>query len=410
MDREDLLVVTAILLFAQGYLFINIIPPLIGIGILIYLLSIKVSFNADVTIELLNKKFEVNEGEGVDLIFKIKNNSKIPLKLKIKEWGNNFKWYVEELFIDKNEEKRYKVRLIPKKKGRFEIENFIFTVFDVNRIFFKDVEVEEKVVLDVYPSIESLKNSIKRSRNIKIGKEILTALKIGYESLEFGELREYFPGDDYKHVDWKRTAKFGYLIVRDFLREKEGNVHVLVDVSNAFRKSKTDYLSLLVYYLIGFLNTKNKNYKIVIFDDLGVKKVYENLSLDSGKKYLEEFLKGLDGIPNLRIYKEKSGVLSHIPKLIEGGEVILITDVGLRFGDIIVFVEFMKKRGINTYIISLNPLLFLGEKYLNEDNIPKIYDRFIEREVIVKKLNILCPTVDLGPNDLVELAFKRGGK
>ena len=410
MEIEDLLIITAILLFAQGYLFVNIVPPLIGVGILIYLLAIKVSFNVDVFIELLDRKFEVYEGEEVELVFKIKNNSNVPLKLKIKEIGS-FKWVVDEILINRCEEREYRVRLIPKKRGRFEINSFTFRVFDLNKIFFKDVEVYEKVVINVYPSIESLKNSIKRSRNIKIGREILTALKIGYESMEFEELREYFPGDDYKHIDWKRTAKYGYLVVKDFLREREGEIYVLVDVSNAFRKSKTNYLSLLVYYIIGFLNAKNKHYKIILFDDFEVKKIFGNLSLDSAKKLLSEFLKGLDGIPNVKICKEKTGVLNAISNHVEGGEIILITDVGLRFGDIVGFIDAMRKKGANLYIISLNPLLFIEERYLNEENILKIYERFVEREEIINKLNILCPVVDLGPNDLVEIALKkRGGK
>ncbi|NPA62807.1 MAG: DUF58 domain-containing protein [Methanococci archaeon] len=413
MEREDLLIITSILLFAQGFLFINIIPPLLGISILIYLLSLKVSFNVDVSIELLNRDFEVYEGEKIDLAFKIKNNSGIPLKLKIKEKikeNDDFKLIANEILLNKNDEKEYKVRLIPKKKGRFEITHFIFRAFDVNKLFFKDIRIHEKVVINVYPSIETLKNSIKKSRNIKIGREILTALKSGYESLEFNELRDYIPGDSYRNIDWKRVAKYGYLVVKDFLMEKEGEVYVLVDISNAFRKSKTDYLSLLVYYIIGLLNAKNKNYKIILFDDFGVKRIFSNLNPNSAKKLLSEFLTGLDGIPSVKICYEKSNIFNKIFKYIEDGEIILITDIGLRFGDVLNFINTTKKKGSNIYIISLNPLLFLGERHLNEDNILKIYERFVEREKIVDKLNIFCPVVDLGPNDLVEIAFKKREK
>jgi hypothetical protein len=70
----------------------------------------------------------------------------------------------------------------------------------------------------------------------------------------------------------------------------------------------------------------------------------------------------------------------------------------------------MRKKGANLYIISLNPLLFIEERYLNEENILKIYGRFVEREEVVNKLNILCPVVDLGPNDLVEIALKKRGR
>ncbi len=404
--------ITAILLFAQGYLFVNIVPSILGFAILVYLLSLKVSFDVDIYINILSRNFDIYENEKLCLVFEIKNNSKIPLNLKLKDFkdAKNFKFKIKEILIKSGETKKYVVDLIPRKRGRFEINRFIFRVFDINKIYFTDIKVYYEVIINVHPSMESLKNSINKSRNIKIGKELLSNIKTGYESLEFNELREYFPGDNYKYIDWKRSAKYGHLIVKDFLREKEGKIYILVDISNAFRKSKTDYLLSLIYYLIGILNLNNKNYTIILFDDFGVKKIFDNLNLRSAKKYLPEFLKGLDGIPNIKICYERKGVLNNLLRYINDGEIILITDIGLRFGDIVEFINTIKKKGVNLYIISLNPLLFLGKHILNDSNILKIYERFIERERIINKLNLLCPVVDLGPNDLIEVSLKMRGK
>ena len=38
-------------------------------------------------------------------------------------------------------------------------------------------------------------------------------------------MREFQPGDERRHIDWKATTRLGELIVRDFLKEREGDVY-----------------------------------------------------------------------------------------------------------------------------------------------------------------------------------------
>jgi len=53
--------------------------------------------------------------------------------------------------------------------------------------------------------------------------------------IEFLDVREYFPGDDVRTIDWKVTARFGRPYVKKFAEERELVVILLVDASGSDR-------------------------------------------------------------------------------------------------------------------------------------------------------------------------------
>ncbi len=54
------------------------------------------------------------------------------------------------------------------------------------------------------------------------------------QGMEFSEVREYFPGDDIRSVDWNVTSRTGTLHVKKFTEERELTVLFLLDVSRSF--------------------------------------------------------------------------------------------------------------------------------------------------------------------------------
>ena len=51
------------------------------------------------------------------------------------------------------------------------------------------------------------------------------------KGMEFNEVREYFPGDDVRAIDWNVTARMGHPFIKKFVEERELIVFLLVDVS-----------------------------------------------------------------------------------------------------------------------------------------------------------------------------------
>ena len=71
-----------------------------------------------------------------------------------------------------------------------------------------------------------------------VSARLVTGLFVGeYRSafrgrgIEFGEVREYQPGDDFRSIDWNVTARSGRPFVKQYVEEREMTVMLLLDLS-----------------------------------------------------------------------------------------------------------------------------------------------------------------------------------
>jgi len=65
-------------------------------------------------------------------------------------------------------------------------------------------------------------------------------------SVEFAEHRQYMPGDDFKHIDWKVYAKSDRFYIKQFEEETNLKAYILLDASNSMGY-KSDGISKLEY-------------------------------------------------------------------------------------------------------------------------------------------------------------------
>ena len=59
--------------------------------------------------------------------------------------------------------------------------------------------------------------------------------------IEFSQVREYFPGDDVRSIDWNVTARSGIPHVKQFIEERDLTVLVAVDVSASMAFGSVDW-------------------------------------------------------------------------------------------------------------------------------------------------------------------------
>src|SRR4051794_21341810 len=52
-------------------------------------------------------------------------------------------------------------------------------------------------------------------------------------SVEFAEHRQYYPGDEIRHIDWRAVAKTDRYYVKEYEEETNLNAHLLVDASGS---------------------------------------------------------------------------------------------------------------------------------------------------------------------------------
>lgn len=96
-------------------------------------------------------------------------------------------------------------------------------------------------------------------------------------SVEFAQHREYAPGDDIRHIDWKVYAKTDRFYIKQFEEETNLQCHLLVDISESMRYrrdrapgqglSKLDYAATAAAAIAHLLLRQKDSVGMALFDD-----------------------------------------------------------------------------------------------------------------------------------------------
>lgn len=91
-------------------------------------------------------------------------------------------------------------------------------------------------------------------------------------SVEFVEHREYYPGDDMRHIDWRAYGKTGHYYIKEFEDETNLRAYLMLDASGSMAyegKSarKYDYARLLTGALTWLLLSQRDSVGLFTFDN-----------------------------------------------------------------------------------------------------------------------------------------------
>jgi uncharacterized protein (DUF58 family) len=92
-------------------------------------------------------------------------------------------------------------------------------------------------------------------------------------SVEFAEHREYSPGDDLKHLDWKVFGKTDRFYIKQYEEETNLRSHILLDTSESMKYaspgniSKLEYASYIAASLAYLLIRQQDSVGLVLFDN-----------------------------------------------------------------------------------------------------------------------------------------------
>ena len=408
---RKIILITSALLLAQSYLFLNLFPAILAFLLLAYLLYIGVDFNPRIWAERRIPE-KLYDGIKAKAALKIRNLGKRDYFVKIRErLPDGFSSENPEFLLGKMEERVVEYWIQPS-RGVYRIKGPEIVIEDVRGLFCRKFLLDSIQEVEVIPSIERLRDEAKVDANIRLssGKSLIGA------PVEFESLRRFQYGDDTRRIDWKATARLGELIVKEFLKEWEGDVYIALDIGREMRKgkpSKLDYSLILIYQISMAL--KDKKVGLILYDEFGVRKVIRATAVK--ERLIEEIkvprLSGIQSLKNVGVRIERSifrkapvkgfslSIISSIP---QKSFVIFITDLSTNVGELLAAVKkLMDSRAI---IISPNPILF-SEIRMEREEILKLYRRYVEREEFIRKMNRIIPTIDVGPRDLLK---EIGGK
>lgn len=137
--------------------------------------------------------------------------------------------------------------LRPNKRGEYhfgQIRVYVGSPLGlINRRYnFKDAEQ----VLPVYPSFLQMRKYELMAISNRLSEAGIKKIRRLGHSMEFEQVKNYVPGDDYRAINWKATARQGNLMTNAYIDEKSQHVYCVIDKSRAM-KMPFEGLSLLDY-------------------------------------------------------------------------------------------------------------------------------------------------------------------
>lgn len=146
--------------------------------------------------------------------------------------------------------------LKPLKRGEYSFGNVHVYVRSPLSLISRRYTFEQQQILPVYPSFLQMKKvelMAISNRLMEVG--IKKIRRIGH-SMEFEQVKNYVPGDDYRTINWKASARRGDLMVNSYTDEKSQQVYCVIDKSRSM-KMPFDGLSLLDYSINAALALSN---------------------------------------------------------------------------------------------------------------------------------------------------------
>ncbi|WP_179348705.1 DUF58 domain-containing protein [Winogradskyella pacifica] len=193
--------------------------------------------------------------------------------------------YQTSLNPNQNHDFEYLVR--PVDRGEYYFGHLNIFVSSVLKIIKRKYKFQNQQMVMVYPSIIQMqKYDFLAISNSLTEFGLKKIRRIGNTS-EFEQIKDYIPGDDFRTVNWKATAKRGQLMVNQYQDEKSQPIYSIIDTGRIM-KMPFNGLKLLDYAINSTL----------AFSNVALKK-HDKVGMISFSKKIESFLPAIQKITYL---------------------------------------------------------------------------------------------------------------
>jgi uncharacterized protein (DUF58 family) len=101
-------------------------------------------------------------------------------------------------------------------------------------LFVSETSIGDRSDITVFPQVRDVEEALIRSDVPKMYTGA-TTLKTPVQGMEFYALREYFPGDSFRSINWKAFARTGELMVNEKTRDAVTDVFIILDTRDVAR-------------------------------------------------------------------------------------------------------------------------------------------------------------------------------
>ena len=235
-------------------------------------------------------------------------------------------------------------------------------------------------------------------------------VEMGY-TMEFKDLREYRPGDTPRFIDWKSTARTGRLMIREFYREVERDVVVIVNISpymlmGRLGYRKYDYISNAISKLLSKMLVTRDRVGYVHFG------LAEPVIIPLRRVDITHMHTILEAISSVDVIVERGSIYRPIdfkgiiPRIGLRGKTLFLFITDLEREEEIAMVETLRILRHTVYVISPSTTEFTVREATGLERtvlrILRVGDEERRRRLISRLLRRGIPTIDVGPETILD--------
>jgi len=176
-----------------------------------------------------------------------------------------------EFVINPGETANIHYRVKPSKRGEFAFPDLYIRITGILGLCILSETLDVSDSVKVYPNLKDLRNShllIVNKKRLSEGFKKIRDLGVG---TEFESIREYSPGDDFRHINWNVTARTGHLYTNHYEPERNQYVYLMMDTSRVMNEeineiSRLDYAVNAAFIIAETAINYGDNIGLVSFD------------------------------------------------------------------------------------------------------------------------------------------------
>lgn len=205
----------------------------------------------------VSERFSI--GDNNKVIIRINNQYVFPLRTSIiDELPVQFqerKW-IRKATVGRNDQFQLVYSLLPTSRGEYIFNDIIVFAHAPLQLVKRRFLFPARQVVKVYPSYLQMR----RYQLLAVSNRLQEAgvkkiRKIGH-SMEFEQIKEYVPGDDYRTINWKATARKDGLMVNNYTDERSQQIYCLINKGRVM-KMPFNGMTLLDYAINAALVLSN---------------------------------------------------------------------------------------------------------------------------------------------------------
>lgn len=191
-------------------------------------------------------KLSIYEKEAIS--FQVYNKSDNKIFIELKDEVPDFHFKIEDRImkgvIPPHKKMEFKYYLVPTKRGAFLFKNIHVRYEGRFKLCKKVFSIGLFREYRVYPNMKNLRKYRLSICNNRVFKQGQRNIKILGKGTSFESLREYVPGDEYRKINWKATARINKPIINQYEPEKNQHVHILIDTGRPMSYTIRGYRKL----------------------------------------------------------------------------------------------------------------------------------------------------------------------